>query len=920
MKILKLLSSVIAILSMMAGAVSCSQKPFVIASGGKAKAVIVVDKDAPQTTMRSAEVLSDYLTQISGAKFQITQEPVKGMNSILVGTPYKGSKDDETCVRVKDGHSLEVTGQGALGIRYAAQDLIETFGVVFCSADYDYVPKSSSLKLPGNYSKISAPFMEVRGIWTHMNYNFFENKMKLRLNEKTRRTKDTLYNWKEFNIGSNRYYKMFPEHHARRRGSTKPEPNVWWFCPCDEDLYPKLYDAIEEDIKKGSKIISLGVDDGGDACLCDKCLKLIHCKDPYDSSGRDYMAIENIYLVNKVARHFADKYPDVRFSMMGYWNFDNAPITVPEIKFEPNVICGIALLWRNHGRPVSACERSELQHDGWSRLLPENTKGGIYIWDYYADFHCYTIPFPNYDIMDLNLKHYANNGVAGISPQMQYSGIGDLPELHFWLFSKLAWDPYQDYQTLLNTYLNAAFGDGAPYIHEYLDIIQHARDRNFGVWIGCYQQNNDHWLTGDDCIRVWEAWNKAREAVKDDPQRLKMVERSLISPITMAILRYEDMIEPAKRMNCSLPTLKDLYAEGKRIIGDAEKDGYLSSLHEGGGWICDYPTVREYIDTTSTPTATSWPDTHYSFNIKADEITGGKVMKKMIDPDGTKFARIHVSLAGESESIWMNPSYAEAGYDLKKEQEGEWYVFADVRASTTVPYDRGAAYVGIYRSRRLSDPEHLMEISSMPVEARKGDTTWRTMCLGCYPMMVHARIYLMNGILWPTNYQDVKSFSLVSPELFEHTTLQKGTSDYGKTLSIVIDGKTLDGYSELGHDRYDNFDYSTIFNDASLSHSVTEEESGRWTVFGVVRVNNKAEFVSDAVRFELDHSGSTSASSVLKGELGNSSWQVVCLGTQDLRKGDKISLSIIDKDGIASVDAKEFVLMNPAVMESSLGK
>ena len=53
------------------------------------------------------------------------------------------------------------------------------------------------------------------------------------------------------------------------------------------------------------------------------------------------------------------------------------------------------------------------------------------------------------------------------------------------------------------------------------------------------------------------------------------------------------------------------------------------------------------------------------------------------------------------------------------------------------------------------------------VQGRKGDTSWRTLCLGKRRLYKGSRIWLMPGILHPSDYYDVREFTLVDPNLIE---------------------------------------------------------------------------------------------------------------------------------------------------------
>lgn len=899
---------------------------FVLATNGLARAVIVVAKNAPPTVAADARMLADGLGKMAGTTFMVAEAPVKGYVTILVGAPHQASKPEEICVRVKDTKTLEVTGDGPAGIRFAVQDLLEHFGAVFCTPQFDYFPKQGGLALPGDYAKVEAPFMRGRRICSPVAQGDLDFSLKLRLNRADK--KMAAYGGgQDWNFGASHYFPQLKEHAAYTKAGPRDKAGLW-LCPSDEAMYPKLEKLIEEDIKKGVKCISLSVDDGGMMCHCEKCKKLCLVKDAEHPEGRAYPAIQNITLLNRMAKRFGKEYPDVVFSMLAYLDFPDAP--PPSVcRFEPNVDCGIALLWRNFGRPVSACERSGLWHDDWAGLLGSRNTAGLYIWDYIANFSSFIEPFPNLDTIGMNMRHYKKIGVKCIDPQMQYSGIGDLPLLHLWLYAKLCWDPDADDKALTAHYLDAAYGAAAPFVQEYLNLIRHARDRHFGTWIGCYHPNTDHWLSGADCVKVMNLWDQAKRAVRNDPARLRMVNESRFSALTMALKRYNDMIGPAKKLGYRLPAREKFFDEWDDILAVANADGVSTDFSENNQLGTSFRNF--FLESLKTPPQeTSFTNRGKdSICVTAGDLTGGSRMKKLKDADGTDFARISVKLAGETENLWMNPEFAEAGFTLNPNQEGEWYVFATVRTGATVPYDRGAAYVGIYRPSRVSPRTGSMEIASMPVAGRKGDSSWQTVCLGKYILVDGTRIWMMNGILEPTEFADVKSFTLVDPAIIENTTPSaKDKPAPAAIRSVVVTAREMRGDTKLDikKDEIDNFFYASVRDAAQgmPEYIVSKEREGKWVVFAAVRIDSDVAFDPAAASLELlaekDKDGNQKmlASVPVKSEYGNASWQVICLGEHELSAGSAIRFSPALKAPLKSADLKSVMLVKPAVMTSSL--
>ena len=166
-----LFSISIALCLMSASVANAAPAPFVIAKDRQPQAVIVVDKALTNAVRTAALELAKYFEKISGASFMVLDRPVPGFRTIRVGSPYKASKPDEICIRVADANTLEVTGNGPRGTLYAAYDLIESFGVVFCAPEYEHIPTTNLLEVAGDYSKVDAPVFEWRSAWGELNNN-----------------------------------------------------------------------------------------------------------------------------------------------------------------------------------------------------------------------------------------------------------------------------------------------------------------------------------------------------------------------------------------------------------------------------------------------------------------------------------------------------------------------------------------------------------------------------------------------------------------------------------------------------------------------------------------------------------------------------------------------------------------------------
>ena len=750
--------------------------PFVLAEDGLARAAVVVPRDALPGVKYAANELAEYLGRIAGTHFMVADRPVKGFKSILVGTPYKAGHPEEICVRVKDVDTLEVTGDRSRGTLYAAYDLLETLGVVFCTTDYEYVPTTNRLEIAGDYAKVDWPFMyamrhaQSESTWWaglgypsklrwHVARNVAEKAGCPDLGEDYEHDRNhaVTTRW----VSQKKYAKDHPDWYAYVRPTDSRNFN--WVCISNEEMWKQLLKDIGDHLEAnpGLREVSVAIGDAAHFCDCDACTKLV--REYPDPDGSEVPSVQCYLLANRVARHFGKKYPNVRFNMLPYCSRGREPAS-PKLKLEPNVGGCVAELWRNHGLPADCNERSAVSLVQFGRNVT-NPANGTYVWDYLANFRDWSQPFPNLYIIPQTMRYYRRQNVAGMYTQHQFSNFGDLSSLKLWLQAKLLWNPDADADALIDTYLKACYGPAAKHMREYIDVMEHARLRQRWTWYGCYTRDTSHFLTGEDCVRLLRAVQNARKAIGGDKARLPVLLRAQIPALHLALWRYRDMIEPAKRMKFALPPIDEIWRQRNAILDNPLLPG-ARWWQEGTDYYKAH--MKEILAADIQPT--NYVPSRAVLHVAAKDLTGGSRMTRQRDPDGTEFCQLKVSLAGEPDDVWMTPRFAEIGYTCALEDTGDWYVFATVRLGTTVDGDPSSAYMGIYQpwypnGVKLNGNS---EVANQAIVGRLADAgKWRTICLGRRRLLLGTRVWIMPGILHPVDYIDVRDFTFVHPDLVE---------------------------------------------------------------------------------------------------------------------------------------------------------
>ena len=194
-----------------------------------------------------------------------------------------------------------------------------------------------------------------------------------------------------------------------------------------------------------------------------------------DPTADNYLSTVYFSFINKVAKAF----PDVTINAFAYL-FTVYP---PECEIEDNVCVVFAAINEDvtdsleeaTGDSPNGMIKKNL--DGWS-LKTTN----LVTYNYYG---CYTpsnsFERPIAEKIQNDMQYFASNGFAGLSPEGvvdagTYKDTWAMNALTFWLYSKLAWDPYADIDALIEEFCDKSYGAASEYMQEYYAYLQNAWD------------------------------------------------------------------------------------------------------------------------------------------------------------------------------------------------------------------------------------------------------------------------------------------------------------------------------------------------------------------------------------------------------------------------------------------------------------
>lgn len=261
-------------------------------------------------------------------------------------------------------------------------------------------------------------------------------------------------------------------------------------------------------------MISVSQNDGNRTnCTCPDCARI----DSIEGGPTGSL----IYFLNKLA----ERMPDKQFSTLAYLYTMHPPKNIKPRENVNIMLCDIDCY-----REVPLTENVTGQDfmkalHGWADISKN-----IFVWDYGINFDGYLTPFPNFDILQPNIRTFRDNNVTMHFSQIAGSRGGDFAELRTWLVSKLMWNPDADMDSLMNVFHHGYYGSAAPHILQYhRDMKQALAKSGKGLWI--YDSpvtHKDGMLSADMMAHYHDLFGKAMRAVEGDSLLRARVERATL--------------------------------------------------------------------------------------------------------------------------------------------------------------------------------------------------------------------------------------------------------------------------------------------------------------------------------------------------------------------------------------------------------
>ena len=482
---------------------------------GKAVSRIVLSEKS-EINRQAADLLQDFVQRISGASLPIVEGKAKSGDVVIGGKSAEAGEDGFTLCT--EQNQLRITSGGDKGSIYGVVTLLEKYmGVSYYAYQAYTLTPSKTITLPEIHLSETPAFRYRQSFSYGCDDPIY--KMWFRLEEPNEVFIDNMWvHTFDRLMPSEVYGKEHPEYYSYINGEHRPGNHSQW-CLTNPDVYDFVVKKLDSIFKANpdKKLISVSQNDGNNTfCTCENCRKV------YEEEGSPAGAY--IRFMNKLAERF----PDKEISTLAYLFTMHPP---KKVKPLPNVnimLCDIDCM-REVPLTDNASGRDFVKAlEGWSAI-----SNNIFVWDYGINFDNMVSCFPNFHVLQKNIQLFKKNHVTMHFSQVNGSKGTDFSEMRAYMLGKLMWDPYQNADSLMRSFMDGYYGAAAPYLYQYQKIMQGGLlASGINLWIYDSPVTHKNGMLNDQLCKTYdELFDQAEAAVASDPVRLDRVQLSRLSLI-----------------------------------------------------------------------------------------------------------------------------------------------------------------------------------------------------------------------------------------------------------------------------------------------------------------------------------------------------------------------------------------------------
>lgn len=571
---------------------SAHAEDWLVKDGQSAYGILLQDGASP-SEQHAADVLRDHFKQCTGAELpMLTGTPEDSHPAIVLGCGPAAAKlgvDPAPAQLGEQGYVLRsvpphlvIAGTHAAGTLYGVYDFLETaLGVRWYAPGVTKTPETKSAALPALDTVVKPAFAyrNTSYAWTGGDADF---RSRMRDNsgnggpdcpQGVQYTFDGACHSYFSYISPGEFFESHPEYFSeiggvRRGGETQlclTNPEVLNIVT--ERMLKRMAERPKDRHHNFSQM------DCYSYCQCPQCSAI---NAQYGTRGGT-----PYWFLNQLAERTSKVFPDKYVSTLAYMYTEEPP---QGMTMHPNVSVWLCHMYPScDSHPIAACPLNadyKRRAEAWSRICSH-----LYVWHYIVDFAHYYNPFPNFRAIAADLKFYRDIGVEGLFLQGSGANGTEFHLLRPYYAMKLAWNPDEDPETVLNDFLDGYYGAAAAPLHEYIQLL-HDKVRDDNLHMHLYTNPAQGYLTDEVLKRSEACFDQAERAVKGNPELLDRV-RVARMPLTYArifprnglaiegdqlrflgdIAPLSDAMDFVGQMNLhAFPTLREMSGEPNQLM------------------------------------------------------------------------------------------------------------------------------------------------------------------------------------------------------------------------------------------------------------------------------------------------------------------------------------------------------------------
>lgn len=521
----KRVSAVFAVFCLFAHAV----ESLILVGDDRSEYQIVIAADAPPSTRYAAEEFQRFFKEATGAELPVVSDAERSAEKeILIGKSARlpefdpAALGEEGYVVRTDGSRLMIAGGEPRGTLYGVYDFLENqLGCRWFTPSVSRIPKTNRVEVV-SIDKTIRPALEYREV---MLFDCWDADWLARNRVNTTKLLDArhggsvlfipgyyVHTFKQL-VPPEKYFDAHPDYFAEVDGTRTPGG----LCASSEEVAGIVADEVCRQFREHpeARIASVSQNDGKTGfCQCARCAAL--------DAQEGTHAAQLFLLVNRVAEAVAKEFPDKAIETLAYEWSRTPPKT---LRPRDNVIVRLSTIRCSFSEPLETGGGSfRRDFEKWSAICNR-----LWIWDYTTYFSYYLLPWPNYRVMDDNIRYFIKNNVRGITEQNNWqSPGGELAGLKGWLLARFLWNPETDEHIATREFLDGVYGPAAPHIQAYLDLLADKVTQDH-IALPIYGSRVPAYLTPDILQAADALWEQAVAAVADQPEFLRRVQLARLS-------------------------------------------------------------------------------------------------------------------------------------------------------------------------------------------------------------------------------------------------------------------------------------------------------------------------------------------------------------------------------------------------------